>query len=267
MTKQILGLVLSIGLFALASSASSPQQTGITVQFIARGMEPKAAELIKGEKHDFSVGHIFMIISIQTPHGPKEEAFGFYPSTGGRGQIKGPGMLRSEFRCGKNDDCDPSHSDVIKRFSESKESVTIPISIDQRHLLMVELNKWDQKGFDLTKQNCIDFVDALVKVLGYPTPERSRLQQPAQYLDKLRIKVEQEQARRDADEQQRRTREQAQRDADERERKAQEEAARKAEADQIPKGWVKCGCPTVHASYGKYFRGVLYHRPDLVCPR
>ena len=188
--------VLVVGLsFSLIGASAAQGQ--ITVQFLARGMEPRVSEILKGDSHDSSPGHAFMIINIHTNHGPKEEVYGFYPSEGGKGVIKGPGMLRSEFRCGESDDCNPANNNLLKRFSEVKESVTIPIDENQRHLILQEVNKWDsgKQGYNLFTQNCVDFVNAVVKDLGFSTP--SRTQFPTQDLQELQVKVDQELSRRD----------------------------------------------------------------------
>lgn len=72
-------------------------------------------------------GHAFLIIGLNTANGIEEEMFGFYPvAAGGKGVVKGPGMLKAEYRCGPNDDCGPQHrEELLLRLSEVKESVTV----------------------------------------------------------------------------------------------------------------------------------------------
>ena len=195
----MLSLWLTVPLIGalLCSGQIWPQSTqpGMTVQFVARGIEPKPKQILSGDHHDPSPGHVFMIVQLPTNQGIKEEAYGFYCAQG-LCLIKGPGMLKSELRCGANDDCNPSNSNVIKRLSESQASVTLPITIDERQKILVEVNKWDRNEYKLTNQNCMDFVVAVAIDLGYPTPPRSMTQTPTEFFDQFKPMAEKEQARR-----------------------------------------------------------------------
>jgi hypothetical protein len=219
-------------LLLLLSPVGSPRaQTtpSITVQFVARGMQPTAKELAQGDSHAPSFGHVFMIISIPTLHGPMEEAYGFYPKKETlSGVIKGPGMPNSEFRCGENDDCNPAnfaklgktptekdkevYAKFLKHFSESEDSVRIPITEEQRRKIIGEVDLWNHKEYRLTDQSCMDFVNKAVKDLGYPAVPRYPIQQPGEFLERLRlnIKLEDESRReREQQEAQRKTEEEA----------------------------------------------------------
>src|SRR3954447_21310956 len=69
------------------------QTSGLSVQFVARGIEPKNFQSLVESTHDLSPSHVFMIMKVATRSGIKEEAYGFYPEHG-LGIIKGPGMLK-----------------------------------------------------------------------------------------------------------------------------------------------------------------------------
>jgi hypothetical protein len=242
-------------------------------------------------------GHAFLIIGVNTSSGVKEEIFGFYPvAADGRGMIKGPGMLKSEQRCGPNDDCGPTHrAELLKRLSEIKESVTVPISSDERRAVYDVVKEWDSKStigpdgkqfvpssdaeYRIFDHNCIDFVAAVASRLGYPTPDRSSLQTPTEYLTALKPLVAQEAkvraSAREASEMKKRAAEAGEKARAAEEKAKQAEMARlKAEQERaaeqarmIPAGWVSCTCPQLHSAYGKWLNGVLYHPQGIWCPK
>jgi hypothetical protein len=186
-TCRFLLLTVLLGASVVTAPAQAPPS--ISVQFVSRGMQPTLHEIARGDfSHEPSTGHIFMIVSVPTLHGPKEEAYGFYPKGDSlTGLIKGPGLTRSEYRCGSNDDCDPSnYQKLLKRMSESDASVRIPITEEDRRKIIGEVETWNHKEYRLTTDNCIDFVNAVVKDLGYPTPDRHPLQKPDKYLEELK---------------------------------------------------------------------------------
>ena len=197
-------LALLTLLLAATGSAHAQTSPSTTVQFVARGMQPTPKEVIQGDSHALSAGHVFMIISIPTLHGPKEEAYGFYPKNDTlTGVIKGPGMPKSEYRCGTNDDCSPSnYAKFLKHFSESDDSVRIPITEDQRKKIISEIDTWDHKEYRFTSESCMDFVNAAVKNLGYPPVPRYPIQRPTEFLERLRRNIAVEDERRERERQQ-----------------------------------------------------------------
>jgi hypothetical protein len=276
-------LLISAQLQSLAQNGKLPTPVNqstvpeATVEFVARGMQIPGIEDKNGLLHDFSPGHVFMILSLPTNSGIKEDAFGFYPKDG-VGIIKGPGMLRSEFRCGPTDDCNPDNNHSINRWAEIKDSVTVGITLEQRRQILTEVNKWDAESSpkiyradaDPTKglNNCIDFVDAVVRVLGYPTPPRSKSTLPTTYLENLKYQIKQEDALRLFEAQKRAEEARARADAlAKAERDAREKAEAEAEAQRIPVGWMQCTCPNAHAKLGKWVNGKLYHSPAIRCPQ
>jgi hypothetical protein len=133
---------------------------------------------------------------MHTNQGPKEEVYGFYPKGIGKSILKGPGMLRSEFQCGHDDDCSPGHNNLLKRFSEGKESVTIPIDSKQRQIILQQVNQWDNGTYKFLDHNYIDLVGAVVARIDFQPPERRRTQTPIQYVQALKRNVDRELARR-----------------------------------------------------------------------
>jgi hypothetical protein len=203
--------LLFVVLFAVLSTTLSfptnaaGKDSDATLTFVARPPQ-------KGESgHETSkFGHAFLIIGLKTSGGVKEDIFGFYPASNNlKGMVKGPGLLRAEYRCGPNDDCGPAHrSELLNKLSEAKDSVTVPISLDERKTVYDEIKKWDSKStigpgdtqvapssdaeYRLTDNNCIDFIKSVASSLGYPTPDRSSFQTPTEFLAALKPLVAQE---------------------------------------------------------------------------
>jgi hypothetical protein len=258
---RALQVVTTSILIAASPLCISQKNTGMRVQFVGRAMEPNPRDYVQSGVHDVSAGHVFMIITIDTRSGPKEEAYGFYPREGGKSIIKGPGMLKSEFRCGAGDDCGSVHGNEGKRFSESRDSVVIPISESERRTLLRDVNIWDSRQYNIADHNCIDFVDQAVRDLGYPTPTRGHYILPTSYVAALKTTIERELDRRERDEAARQAEEAAAR-----KRQADEETERERLANTVPVGWVACSCPQAHSPYGRWIQGTLYHPNNIVCP-
>jgi hypothetical protein len=170
-------LIQFVGIAVIATNTKADEPVG-TLTFAAR----PAQILEEGHATTFT-GHAFLIIGLHTSSGVKEEVFGFYPVEGGKGMVKGSGMLKAETRCGPNDDCGPKHqAQLLQRLSEVKESVTVPISLEERNAVYAEIKKWDSKSFAgaenkqvvpasdaqyrLFDSNCIDFVAGVASRLG-----------------------------------------------------------------------------------------------------
>ena len=181
-------------LVANTNQSFGQRPPSLSVEFVARGMQPTLKELWQGDSHAGSLGHVFMIISIPTLHGPKEEAYGFYPrNETGTGVIKGPGLAKSEYRCGSNDDCNPSQfAKNLKRFSEIEDSVRIDITEDQRKQIMTEVEIWNHKEYRLLTENCEDFVNTVVKDLDYSGVSRAPLQTPVTFMQQLKMNIHME---------------------------------------------------------------------------
>jgi hypothetical protein len=168
--------VISTGRFALSQnqvtvqSGYSPPPVIGHVTISARGFEPTKADLGGPGPHNTSItGHIFIEVTQNTDGGPVSETYGFYPSptNGNLGMIRGPGSLRSESRC---DDC--TKSSIEKHFGAIRESVDVDITLVQKQSLFTKIDEWNRKDYQLLDSNCIDFVDSVVRTLGYPTPPR-----------------------------------------------------------------------------------------------
>ncbi len=279
--------------FALSQKVKA-EELNYTLTFVAR-----PPQLPTPERAASLMGHAYIIIGHKTNLGIKEDVLGFYPAKNGLGIIKGPGMLKAEYRCGNAEGCTAANLRELRTRIAASNSASITITDSQRRALFEEINKWNGKSakpdavgegseqeYRLLNQNCIDFVSAVVHRLGYPAPARSSLQTPTEYIASLRTAIEQESQRRAIEEQMRRTEERVQqaetraRDAEERaanaesrERRASEAKARageqrdtlNAEANRIPSGWVLCGCPTKHSSRGKWVNGKLYHPLGIYC--
>lgn len=120
-------------------------------------------------------GHAFMCIKLHLNSGIKEDCYGFYPKTGGlKGYVGGPGVVTSEFR--KNP----------LRFSRVEESLQIHISEDQRRAILNLVNRWDDNSYDLTSQQCVDFIRSVSETAGLRLPPRSTFDLPVDFLKKLK---------------------------------------------------------------------------------
>lgn len=275
---------LMVGFVALMgrSEAQTPSRptgsvTPVAVTFMSRGLE------WFGENKS-ATGHAFMVITITTSKGTVSDAYGFYPATGGKGVIKGPGMLKSEFRCSKEECLALSAS-----AQDVRDSVTVPATEDERVAIQQLISEYNghtlwgtqpAPGYTLVAENCNAFVGRVAEALGYPAPSPTTL--PTRYLDQLRglVKVEQE---RRALERERQLRQEAERKAErlrqerleeerrkrEAERKRREEEQRRREAERNrrpPSGWTRCQCPQAHTQHGEIFNGERWHPPGLACP-
>jgi hypothetical protein len=259
---RVFGLLLSSWL--LVEPALADDTIG-TLTFVAR-----PPQILQKEHGTTFTGHAFLIISLWTNSGSKEEIFGFYPVEGSlKGMIKGPGMLKSEERCGPNDDCGPQRrAELLNRLSEAKESVAVPLTLEQRAAVYSEIKKWDSKStssgwkqivpssdteYRLFDSNCIDFIAAVASRLGYPTPDRFDLQTPTQFMaafkplaaqevklreahrrsDEMAKKASEAEERARISDKQRQDAEQRQQDAEQRQQEAEKRAtlAEKTAAD------------------------------------
>jgi hypothetical protein len=255
---------------------------------MARGLEV-------GGPNKSKSGHAFMVITVATPTGVTSSAYGFYPRDGGLGLIKGPGMLRSEFRCTKEECLALSASALGVR-----ETVTVPATQSEHLKVLALIDEYNgpklwgpghpTPEYRLTTENCNAFVGEIAQALGYPTPSPATL--PTEYLATLKSLIKAEQERRGLEAAQRlreeaeaeaeRARqarveaeadaEQARRDRikeDQRRRDAEEKARRERErlAKQAPPaGWVRCNCPNAHTQYGGIYRGSRWHPEGPNCP-
>lgn len=119
-------------------------------------------------------GHAFLCIALNLKSGPREDCYGFYPTgTGSIAMIAGSGGLSSEFT--KN----PT------RFSRIEASVKRAITPEQRRTVLGLATDWNQKKFNLTNQNCIDFVDSVAAALNLKRPDRHKFQLPLDYVKQL----------------------------------------------------------------------------------
>src|SRR6478672_3447945 len=81
---------------------SAEMDTGLTVQFVARGASiphptTTPPRILDTTYATSFTGHAYMIIGVKTGSGIKEEIFGFYPTAeSGKGLVKGPGILKAE---------------------------------------------------------------------------------------------------------------------------------------------------------------------------
>lgn len=120
-------------------------------------------------------GHAFMCLALLLNSGIKEDCYGFYPRENTvKGYIGGPGVVDGEFQ--KN----PS------RFTRITQSLTILISDGQRRTILGLVNEWNTKNYDLTRQQCVDFVRAVATAAGLKVPPRNTTDFPVDLLTKVK---------------------------------------------------------------------------------
>ena len=205
MTNVLLTIILVFATAIYDVHFTAAADTNLTVQFIARpAQSPPQLEAPKDrpDAPEFSLGgHIFVVMGVKTQSGIKEEYFGFYPrGSSVAAMIKGPGMLKAEYRCTLSSDCNPKQElQTLRRLSEVESSVTVSITDAQRRQLFKTISDWNEKQYALSDQNCASFVGDVAVSLGYQAPPPALLQTPMSYLDNvLRPIVAQEEKRRQA---------------------------------------------------------------------
>jgi hypothetical protein len=274
-------LLCPLVLFSIRSNAQDPPQYMLEIN--STGLKVS----------DKTLGHAFMSIKVRTANGYKEEPFGFYSEPEARGLkdiprlvVGMPGALRKEF------DRHP------ERFARVDETLQIPITAQQRRDIYSVVQSWDSHHYELLTENCITFISQVAQQIGIPLPNRLTHPTADQYVAALRANYNLERARLESVELERKKQEQARLEAEQQkrekarlelERQRQEQAkldvdrrlqdqrrraataaaaaaAAATEARRIPAGWVPCSCPAVHARFGKYVNGVLYHPNNVRCP-
>lgn len=112
--------------------------------------------------------HAFILITIETKNGLKEEAIGFQAFVGG------PGMTHSEFQ------------KKPARFSEVSVSLKRNITRAQRQEIYQLANRFNSAKCTFLDNNCIDFVDSVARGIGLKAPARASSQTPVQYVTELK---------------------------------------------------------------------------------
>jgi hypothetical protein len=161
--------VLLFGLMGPTRQVSAADD--ITVQFMASG---------PANWDDNSItGHAFICVGIKVGSGIKEECFGFYPKTGGKGAVYGPGCVDSEIngKCGDH---------PITRFSHVTASVKKGISEEQRRAIYRLGEEWSKKDFLLGWRDCVAFSNAVAQAAGLKVPPSTAATTPAVYVQKLK---------------------------------------------------------------------------------
>ena len=116
----------------------------------------------------------YIVLSYRTSISVKEQVYGFYPKDGGRGQVRGPGLLTAENRCTGSEEC--SRSDYAKKVRQLGDVVTstaLPIDFKQQRKIFEVINKWNAHPFDLVDSNCVTFISEVFAATGYTPPAMS----------------------------------------------------------------------------------------------
>lgn len=143
----------------------------IIIQFMASG---------PANWNDNSItGHAFICVGLKVNIGIKEECFGFYPKTGGKGAVYGPGCVDSELngKCGDH---------PLTRFSNVTVSVKKEISEEQRRAIYALGKEWNAKQFVLGWRDCVAFSNAVAQTAGLKVPALTTATPPAVYVQKLK---------------------------------------------------------------------------------
>lgn len=125
----------------------------------------------------FSPGHAFMCISIRLQSGIKEDCYGFFKATGQGGLISGPGVKLDQIN-------DPKA--IPARFSRVSVSVKKDITEAQRREIIKAADGWNARHYDLTKENCIDFVAQAARIAQWAVPPRNATDTPDSWVRRLK---------------------------------------------------------------------------------
>lgn len=155
--------VLALGLI-LASASPIAAQSGHSVSFVG-------APWTSGSSSQ-GFYHAFICIATKLTSGIKEDCYGFYPAQAAKAAIGGPGKING--------------LDIRRIDAGSVATGYIDITVDQRRKIFAQIDEWSKKEYDLTDQNCIDFVDAIAAMLGVKRPSRIPTQKPVDYIQKLK---------------------------------------------------------------------------------
>lgn len=272
-----------------------------SIAILARPANLRAEKEPYGDRSP--VGHTYIIVNIKTASGIKQQSYGFYPTDGGKGKIKGPGLLTAEDRCLPSDDCGKEeYASKLGQLADVVTSTTIPVSDAQLRKVYTTIENWNRKPFDLIDSNCVSFVSDVVKSIGYSAPD-TRYVSPVDYVNKVRESIIAQDRVRKAEEKVKlaETRRDeanklaelsaAERDLAIKDKKAAEErkiqaeeksktleaklreseknraALEKENAKSIPPDWIQCNCPQAHAAVeSKLINGVRYHKEGPKCP-
>ncbi|KAK48375.1 hypothetical protein BG58_33190 [Caballeronia jiangsuensis] len=249
--------------------------TGLSVEFVARPIKP-----IGAYGNPSYTGHAYVILKWKLNNGIKEEVFGFYPATfSGKGIIKGPGLLRSEFRCAPSEECSKSeYAGRLRSAADTTVSSEIEISEEQYRAVRNVINKWTTHEYDLLDSNCINFLQDVATASGYDPPPSSGVNRlPTNYVSSLdesikaqnKLRAEQEKTKTETGKRKQAESERdaaiKERDQARKERDAALAAKKKAESDaaraanNVPADWIACACPAEHVGQGKVVNGTLWH--------
>lgn len=273
---------MCIPLFMAANCESVHAATGPVIKFLARPTQ------VSGEAGLSLTGHAFVIVQRNLNSGIKEQAYGFYPATGGKGQVKGPGLLKGAGRCAPSDPCaKPNFASDLQDIADVSVSAGVSITESQLKDVYKEIDKWAGRDYDLIDQNCVSFLKDVLLATGYdPPPITGTNILPKNYVGAINVAIadqnrkraeadrDEAQSERDAAVKQRdnaiRQRDQAISDKNKAEAdakaQAQAQAQANAERNYIPNGWVQCNCPGYHSKSGKVVNGILWHPNTISCP-
>ena len=122
-------------------------------------------------------GHAWICLGVNLSSGIKEDCYGFYPRSGGLGQIVGPGTVDSEFADKK----------PVTRFSHVEASVKNGISDAQRRQILTMIREWSTtKSFKLSDHNCVSFANEVAKAAGLHTPTLAAATTPVAFVKELK---------------------------------------------------------------------------------
>jgi hypothetical protein len=125
----------------------------------------------------FSPGHAFMCISIRLQSGVKEDCYGFFKVTGEGGLISGPGVKLDQMN-------DPAA--IPARFSRVSVSIKKDITDSQRRAIIKAAEDWNAHHYNLTKENCIDFVAQAARIAQWAVPPRNASDTPDSWVRRLK---------------------------------------------------------------------------------
>jgi hypothetical protein len=168
--SKVACLAIFFGLGVMGPTRRALAADDITVEFMAS--QPSWED-------SSATGHAFICVGLKLRAGIKEECFGFYPRSGGKGAVYGPGCVDSELngKCGDH---------PITRFSNVVASVKKTITDEQRRAIYAVGKDWSARQFVLGWNDCVAFSNAVAQAAGLTIPRLTSATPPAIYVAKLK---------------------------------------------------------------------------------
>jgi hypothetical protein len=150
----------------LSATIPKPSRTSLVAANTGISLEIFAHPWSLTKPIGVSPGHATMCIALRLNSGIKEDCYGFFLRKVKDWRISGPGVKRDAVN-------DPEAN--VSRFAGTTVSMKMDITEAQRRAIIAAADEWNNRHYDLSKENCIDFVAQAARLAGWITPARKGL--------------------------------------------------------------------------------------------